>query len=197
MSMANTKTFSRPQRGVSLIVVMLILVVVSLLGVGAAQIAFMGERGARNDRDMQVAWQSSEAALLDAECDIHGPCTSTPTTRRDDFTNFSAFTAGCSTTGLCALNQTGLPAWLTVDFTATGSSAQTVAYGTYTGQSFAAGIVGVQPSKKPRYIVEVIPDRFIDRDATKPPTAFLYRVTAMGFGPRDDIQSIHQILYRN
>lgn len=46
----------KAQRGVSLIVVMLILIVVSLLGVGAAQISLMSERGARNDRDQLVAW---------------------------------------------------------------------------------------------------------------------------------------------
>jgi len=51
--------------------VLIILVLVSLLGVGGAQIAMMSERGARNDRDMQLAWQSGEAALLDAESDIH------------------------------------------------------------------------------------------------------------------------------
>ena len=56
---------SRPNRqaGASLIVVLLLLVIVSILGAGAAQIATMGERSARNDRDMQVAWQSAEAAL--------------------------------------------------------------------------------------------------------------------------------------
>jgi Tfp pilus assembly protein PilX len=54
---------------------LLLLVIVSILGVGAAQIATMGERSARNDRDMQVAWQSAEAALMDAEFDIHGPGT--------------------------------------------------------------------------------------------------------------------------
>jgi len=197
MSMANRNTVTSRQRGVSLIVVMLILVVVSLLGVGGAQIAFMGERGARNDRDMQLAWQSSEAALLDAECDIHGPCTSTPTTRRDDFVNLSAFLPGCSTTGLCALAQSGKPAWLAVDFTATGSSALTVPYGKFTGGNFAAGAIGVQPAKAPSYIIEVIPDGFLYRDASTPPMSYIYRITAMGFGPRADIQAMTQTIYRD
>ena len=58
------------QSGMSLIMVLLILVVVSLLGVGGAQIALMSERGARNDRDLQMAWQAAEAGLIDAENDI-------------------------------------------------------------------------------------------------------------------------------
>jgi len=60
----------KSQHGVSLIMVMLILIVVSVLGVGSAQIALMSERGARNDRDQQVAWQAAEAALNDADFDM-------------------------------------------------------------------------------------------------------------------------------
>ena len=58
------------QRGMSLIVVLLLLVIVSMLGVASMQIATMGEHGARNDRDMQLALQSAEAALIDAEVDL-------------------------------------------------------------------------------------------------------------------------------
>lgn len=66
------------QRGLSLIVVMLILIVVSILGVGGIQISMMGERSTRNERDMQVAWQGAEAGLIDAEFDIEGlPAAST------------------------------------------------------------------------------------------------------------------------
>lgn len=62
-------------RGASLLMVMMILVIVSILGVSGVQLALMSEKGARNDRDMQMAWQSAEAALQDAEFDlatIHG-----------------------------------------------------------------------------------------------------------------------------
>lgn len=69
---------ARRSRGVSLIVVLLILVVVSILGVSGIQVAMMGERGTRNDRDQQIAWQAAEAALMDAEFDIEGlPASST------------------------------------------------------------------------------------------------------------------------
>ena len=193
------------QRGASLIMVMLVLVVVSLLGVGGAQIALMGERSARNDRDQQVAWQAAEAALIDAEADMIDPTASPTTTRQAvfDAKNQIAFYSGCGTAtsattvkslGLCALNtdRTTKPAWLTADFTITGSTAMTTEYGQFTGRSFAAGGKGIQPALKPRYVIEVIPDPYGDKSDPK----FIYRVTAMGFGPRADIQAVLQMIYR-
>jgi type IV pilus assembly protein PilX len=198
------------QRGVSLIIVLLILVVVSVLGVGGAQIAMMAERGSRNDRDMQVAWQSAEAALMDAEFDIHGPNTATASRRAvfKDMRDANLFDAGCGTSGnrkgLCALVETGKPAWLTVDFTVDTATARTTALGTFTGRGFASVVaggqaLGVQPAKTPRYIIEPIAD-VLERDlgtGTGKPPSYVYRVTAMGFGPRADIQAMTQMLYRD
>jgi Tfp pilus assembly protein PilX len=139
-----TRPSDPSQRGVSLIVVLLILVVVSVLGVGGAQIATMAERGSRNDRDMQVAWQSAEAALTDAEFDIHGPNTAAGNRRSvfKDMRDINLFVAGCGTSGtskgLCTLVETGKPAWLTVDFTIDAATARTTALGTFTGRGFAA-----------------------------------------------------------
>jgi type IV pilus assembly protein PilX len=189
------------ERGASLIVVMLILIIVSILGVGGAQISMMAERGSRNDRDMQLAWQAAEAALMDAEFDIHGPGTASRKALFTDMHNTNDFTAGCGSSGnskgLCALVESGKPAWLVVDFTSEATGAKTVPFGLFTGRTFAAGETGVQPAKVPRYIVEPISDP-LNRDKTfdKPPT-YVYRVTAMGFGPRDDIQAVAQILYRD
>lgn len=171
--------------------VLMILVVVSLLGVGGAQIALMSERGARNDRDMQIAWQAAEAALVDAELDM--------TANRAailDGKSQSPFVANCGTTGqqigLCTSTSATKPAWLVVDFTATGSGAPSVEFGTYTSRSFGSGATGIQPAKAPRYIIELVPDPIGDKSNP----SFLYRVTSMGFGPRDDIQGVLQMLYR-
>lgn len=198
------------QRGVSLIVVLLILVIVSILGAGGAQIAMMAERGARNDRDMQVAWQAAESALMDAEFDIHGPNSNAASrlTKVFSFKNdANAFVAGCGSgatdRGLCALAETGLPAWLAVDFTASGNGAKTAAIGEFTGRTFAASasgtLVGIQPAQKPRYIIEAIEDGS-ERDlglGSNPTVKYVYRVTAMGFGPRPDIRAVSQIIYRD
>ncbi|WP_394787636.1 PilX N-terminal domain-containing pilus assembly protein [Rhodoferax sp.] len=188
------------QRGASLIVVMMVLTIVSLLGVAGIQIATMAERGARNDRDQQVAWQSAEAALVDAEFDIYGPSTSPRLATFQDSRDITGFLPGCGTSGnnigLCALVSAGKPAWVTVDFTTTGTGAPTTAFGTYTNRTFAAGGVGVQPSKPPRYVIEPIRDPG-DRDQGSANPKYIYRVTAMGFGPRDDIQAVTQMIYRD
>ncbi len=182
------------QHGASLIMVMMILIIVSLLGVGGAQIALMGERGARNDRDMQVAWQAAEAALIDAESDL----SDVGSTRHVLFDGMSltGFVDGCGTTGnsrgLCTDNLVaGKPAWMAVDFTSTASDAPTTALGTFTGRTFATGNIGVQSVQAPRYIIEALKDPLDASGKSK-----IYRVTAMGFGPRADIQAVLQMIYR-
>ena len=193
---------STGQRGASLIAVMIILTIVSLLGVAAIQVSMLSERGARNDRDLQLAWQSAEAALVDAEVDLWATNASS-NSRQSTFkpvTNVSTFVSSCGTSstnrGLCALVGSGKPAWLTVDFTIKDSSAPTVEYGTFTNGAFAAGGLGVQPAQKPRYVVEVIPDPG-ERDAGSTDSKYIFRVTAMGFGPRSEIQAVLQMLYRD
>jgi type IV pilus assembly protein PilX len=201
--MGMSRPSDSPQRGASLIMVMIILTIVSLLGIAAIQISMMSERGARNDRDQQLAWQSAEAALMDAENDLFGPGTSSRRALFTPVTNSTAFIDGCGTTGnskgLCSLVTTGKPSWLTVDFNDATSSATTTAYGAYTSRSFAAGGAGVQPAKAPRYIIEAIRDPgdtnalMCKGDECK----YVYRVTTMGFGPRADIQAVLQMTYRD
>jgi type IV pilus assembly protein PilX len=181
------------QQGASLIMVMLILIVVSVLGVGSAQISLMSERGARNERDLQVAWQSAEAALNDAEIEMFPNGIGT---RRTEFADATSFVQDCGTSGnsvgLCALNLTGKPAWLTADLEAAGTN--TVAFGAFTGRTFAAGGVGIQPAQAPRYVIEIIPDP--GGAEMSDASAVVYRVTAIGFGPRTDIQVMLQMMYR-
>jgi type IV pilus assembly protein PilX len=205
-----TMTKRNRQGGVSLIIVMMLLVIVSILGVGAVQIASMGEKSARNDRDMQMAWQAAEAALMDAQCDIDPqntganattPCPSTRSAVFVGATNTNQFVTGCGTTGnslgLCALVPSGKPAWLTVNFDATTGAVPTTPFGQFTGRSFPAGLTGIQPNKPPRYVIEPIPDP-ANRDLSgSNPISYIYRVTAMGFGPRPDIQGLTQIIYRD
>ena len=203
------------QKGMSLIMVLLILIVVSMLGVGGAQIAMLSERGARNDRDMQLAFQSAEAALIDAQTELCDPsslgtgCTVVSDRQkingRDltfDGQNVAIFNSATATTGqtrgLWPAQATGKPAWLTVDFTDTSDTAPSAYLGQFTHANFTSGTAGVQPAKPPRYIIEAIqPVNVTGMDATanKDPLV-LYRVTAMGFGTRGDIQAVVQMLYR-
>jgi type IV pilus assembly protein PilX len=191
------------QSGVSLIIVLIVLTIVSLLGVAGIQISTMSERSSRNDRDQQIAWQSAEAALLDAELDIIDPAISTRNLIFSEGEE-AAFLSGCgnagNSRGLCSLVSAGKPAWLTVDFSTTGAGAATTEYGEFTGRVFSAGTAGVQPARAPRYVIEPIQDYNgggESRNLSSQKPKYVYRVTAMGYGPRADIQAVLQMSFRN
>lgn len=201
------------QRGFSLIVVLLILVVATVLGVTAAQVSLVNERGARNDRDTEVAFQAAEAALIDAESDVLGPNDGA----RQRLCLFShrdvtAFVAGCGGAGeyqgLCAPAEPGSdPVWTTTDLSA--ESGKSVAYGTFTGQTYFSGDAatgtraGALPARAPRYIVEAIRSRGgWQADALQSASAqrasYMFRVTAIGYGMRDETQVVLQTnLYKS
>jgi type IV pilus assembly protein PilX len=183
------KRMKSNQEGIALIFVLLILVVVSLLGIGGAQLAMMGERGARNERDSQIARQYAEAA--------RGPGVSP---RKDLFASEMNFSDGCGTTGtlrgLCAQSLSGKPVWLTVNFMDSSSTPPFTTLGERTGRSVLTGN-GIQPALAPRYIVEVLPDSSTGTErGLKAKKKILHRVTAMGFGPRDDIRTVLQMVFR-
>ncbi len=169
--------------------------IVSVLGIGGAQIALMGEKGSRNDSNSQMAWQSAEAALQEAENDMNTG------TRASNFAPDvrSVFLDDCgssgSSKGLCAPAVTGKPVWLTADLSSSTSPATD--FGDFTSRPFSAGNAGIQPARKPKYIIEILDDPDLG-GSLKAGTRkkFVYRVTAMGFGPRDDIQAVMQMIFR-
>lgn len=199
----------RTQAGLSLIVVLLILVVVSILGVAGIQISVLGERATRNDRDIQIAWQGAEAGLMDAQLDIQGKYAATlpqdtAQERAKLFKRYgadiTAIGSGCSnataTQGLCIANQGMAPNWLTVDFMDTSSSAGTTAFGTYTGRTFASGSKGLQPDTPPRYIMEILEDPAYAGMRSPANKRYIYQVTSMGTGPNANTRVVVQMMYR-
>ncbi|MDB5877778.1 MAG: hypothetical protein JWQ41_1192 [Variovorax sp.] len=178
---------------------MIVLVIVSMLGIGSTQLSMMSERGARNDRDAQLALKAAEATLLDAVSDIDGAAS--VALRASVFANGSLldFEVGCGTggvrKGLCSQAITGKPAWQTVDL---ADETRTAAFGQFTARTFATAAGnerGLMPAVPPRYIVEALEDKPLFRDLTQP-SGVVYRVTALGFGSRRDIQAVVQMLYR-
>lgn len=189
---------ARSAGGFSMIVVLIILSVLSLMGVAVTQMTILSERSTRFDRDWQIAWQAAEAALLDAEFDIRGPNTS-GSSRVSQFspTSVLGFTADCGTgadRGLCLPSVTAKPVWYTVDFLDTSANARTVEFGEFTGRTLDTGTAGVRPARRPRYIIEVLPDLTPGGSATVQRN--IYRVTAIGFGPREDTQAVLQMFFR-
>lgn len=190
---------ARQQQGFSLITTLILLVVVSILGVGAAQMVLQSEKSTRYVRDTQIAFQAAEAALLDAEFDIRGPNTSA-NQRTTTFVTGSVigFVDGCGTgtqKGLCTPASAGQKqAWYSVDFLDQTNNAKTVGFGEFTGRTLSTGTSGIRPEMLPRYIIEVIPDPTPGSNATQKATFF--RVTAMGFGPRKSTQAVVQMIFR-
>lgn len=172
------------QRGVSLIVVLILMSAIFLMAAFGARLTLLGEKSSRNDRDRQIAFQAAEAALGDAEMDIMGP-NSAANSRTCSFSSKSIalFVEGCGATdadkGLC-LNTTAHPLYQSIDFEDTSSSRRYVLLGEFTGgreTGFATGNSAL-PALLPRYIVETLNYK---RPRAKPEEqSFL--VTAKGYG---------------
>lgn len=171
----------RKTRGISLVIVMIFLVILSVLGVSAVQTSTFSSRIARNESDRNLALQAAEAALRDAEQDTKSlkfdnslcvagaaGCRASPINRGNGFDNLC-------TLGLCDPTQFATPVWEdTTKWTATGGS---VAYGTNTGAS-ALPVV----ARQPRYLIEY----FSFFETT------VYRITVIGYGASSSSQVMIQ-----
>lgn len=89
------------QRGVSLLIVLVLLLVMSVLGIAILRSSAMQERMSANTRDRSLAFQTTEAALREAQDNVLGsqPDAGDPDTTWDNWTP-SAET--CAEQGLCA-----------------------------------------------------------------------------------------------
>lgn len=189
------------QGGFSLIVTLILLVVVAIMGVGASQMVLLTERSTRFDRDYQIAFQAAEAALLDAEFDIRGPNAS-GSQRISSFSpkDVLGFTDECGTgtdRGKCNPAADGQnPVWYQVDFTDTSLTAKTAKFGEFTGRTFSTGNTGIRSEIDPRYIIEVLPDLSPGKGLDDDSLRVVFRVTAMGFGPRKETQAVAQMIFR-
>lgn len=190
----------KTSHGAALVVVLCTLIVVLLLGASAAQMALMGEKAARGERDRHMAFQAAEAALMDAENDIEGRLGAPG--RSALFASGSAlgFVDGCGSgsldLGLCLPGAQGAPpAWQTIDFAdADANEMRYVPYGKFTGAAMQTGH-GFLPVKAARYIIELLPSMQPGDDAgTK--QNYVYRITALGFGARDTTRVVLQSHYR-
>ena len=140
------------------------------------------EKMSGNSRDYNVALQSAEATLRDAENDIKA----TGTTGRT--ITVVGFTTLCPA-GLCAPATVAAQTFLTADWGS--SSTTTVKYG---AQTSAAAIPAV--GSQPRYLIELLPG--IKAKLTGPSAtvdAFYLRITARGYGINSNTQVTLQNVY--
>lgn len=192
------------QRGVSLVVTLLMIVVVASLASAAARFALNSERSGRGDRDRELAFQAAETALADGERDVLGDVSGA--TRSADFCWKDVDTKPfpdtlCGTgseLGKCAkADESSKPNWLTVDWDSKG-----VPVGTFTGGNFyptQGGTPSFLSINLPKYVIEKFADKSLDEvdrfgDGSKPKN--LYLVTAIGYGSRTENKVVLQSILR-
>lgn len=161
---------NRKQHGITLPVTLLLLLAALALGASAAQMAMLGEKAARSERDRLIAFQAAEDAMTDAERDINaglGMPLEVPAPPPD---------AG--------------PAWQTADLAGNGGTE----YGALTGAAMETG-QGALPFRRPRYLVERIAYTPPDAAAGTPPSHY-YRVTVIGFGTRPGAEAVLQATFK-
>ena len=221
-TMYTLRVAAADERGFSLIVSLMMLIVIIILGVSASQMAINEERGARNDRDRQIAFQSAEAALKDAEYEILNPAS--PACTQPGHVNHGRMRFGTSTcfnsesgigfnssglspcsvppnAGLCprALDAPALPAWLDpqLDFLADAKGMGTmssVAYGQYTGRRYGSQVSfpGKPLSRYPPRYIIELVRNNTSIDDVADHNMF--RITAMGFGANPNTQVVLQTI---
>lgn len=199
-ALAFSQARRRRNSGVVLVTCLVLLSTVMLASVAAAILATEGERGARLERDRQLAFQAAEAALADAERDIEGgaPAIGRPGAFAVAAIAFFDLTCGAgdgnARQGLCLASDETAP-WLHVNLADTAAaSARTVSYGRFTGRALPAQ-AGPLPKRLPRYLIEAMPLRRAGA-AADGGQDWLFRITAIGFGVHPSMRVVLQSYYR-
>ena len=176
------------QGGVALLTALLLMLAILLTGIASARSALHGALAASNERDRMLALHGAMAALADAEQDIEGGA-DPASARAAALAGASpdAFADGCRGgtpyDGLCAHTAGGEGA---IHAALADGDGPGVVFGAFTGALIPAGQGGLA-AQAPRYLIERMPS---------PPTALLYRITALGFGTAGTTQVALQGYYR-
>ena len=168
------------QAGVSLVVVLLFLLVMTVLGITAVRTSNLEEKMSGNERDREMAFEAAEGTLRDAERDI-----------ALNITSASPFNATCAN-GLCRPSIAGVSVADSVDW----SSAAPRVYGSSSG----AGAYPIALANAPKYVVELLPDMpagagesLDQRSVNSGGTPF--RITATAWGRKQSTQVQLQVVY--
>lgn len=179
-------TLKRKQRGMALIVSLVLLLALTIIGLTAARSASVEERMTANDRDRQLAFQSAESALLATEGGL----------LQNLWTNFLPPGSSGMTPGLYQLDPSNppvIPLWQSMDWT---DSSNYIGYSSIAGQS----LTGV--AQQPEVIIEQLPPTATpgqglssQQYASGQPGVKVYRVTALGLGGDTDAQAMLQTTF--
>ncbi len=168
------------QAGISLVVVLLFLLIMTVLGITAVRTSNLEEKMSGNERDREVAFEAAEATLRDAERDV-----------QLNITAASPFANPC-VNGLCTPPVAGVAAADSVNW----MGAAPKVYGTGSG----VGVYPVALARAPRYVIELMPDMpppagesLNQRSTISGGTPF--RITATAWGRKQSTQVQLQVVY--
>ncbi|MCC5872074.1 MAG: hypothetical protein JJU22_06730 [Gammaproteobacteria bacterium] len=169
------------QRGMALFLALVVLLIITVLGVSGLQTTTLEERMAANSRDRDLAFQAAEAALLDAERFLNSAVVG----------NFN------NANGRYLINAAERPIWHGNNQQA-GQGVFVYSVNRPGGGAQAAPIPGV--ARQPEYFIEQYPviaaaGGSLEAGVAAEGLAF-FRVTARGFGGRENTQVILQIGYQ-
>lgn len=102
---------SGKQRGISLLVVLVLLVVMSILGLAVLRSSAMQERMSANMVDRNEALQAAETGLLDAQRTVIGGTFNAMWNGSDTFENLSGSPTACADSGYCDLSDPNPANW--------------------------------------------------------------------------------------
>jgi type IV pilus assembly protein PilX len=203
------------QRGSTLIISLLFLMVTTLIATGVWRLAMQQESMTGVDRDYQIAFEAAEAALRDAELDFFNACarisvsgvnaTCTPrATPIEGFTGFGSQTSGeippdgsCNGDGLCMGKSAtssnvklyeAKPNLEILEGTAVSTLGERIPYGKYTRTPNEASQMIPLVAQQPAYLIEAL--SFSGNNGKQ--LGAMYRSTAIGYGRRADTRVVLQ-----
>jgi len=169
------------QRGVVLIVALILLLVLTMIGVGVTQSTSLEERMAGNNRDKDLAFQAGEAGLRQGEDGL----------LQAIYTNFN------NSGGLYQFDPNVAPIWTTINWS---DPNQTLAY---QGTPLVIDINTGKPlAQQPVLIVEQMPpvpapgQNLGTTEYGDTPTIQLFRITSLGTGGDANSQAMLQSVYQ-
>jgi type IV pilus assembly protein PilX len=178
MKNLRTTPIRNRQDGAALVISLILLLILTVIGMSAIQTTTTEERMAGNMRDTQIAFQSAEAVMRDAEQFIEG------TVATSAFNDSNGLFNNNDSDGTAEPDYTATSTW-------TSSS---------TSRAYSLSVPGIPAANQPRYFIKHIGAIEIEQGSSKkkgtgkvggPGTDVeLFRITVKGFGASGKSQVI-------
>lgn len=194
MTMPNTRPLIS-QRGSTLIVALVFLMILTMLGVTVAGNNVLQERMAGNTRQRDLAFQAAEHALKAADTTINNPASAVSLYMADVVAKHpgAPTVAQPANTHKNGDNVAGINPY-TIGHNNDINYWNNTFQWTDATSTQVTGISSSLTAANPRYTIEQMPPATCPEDATK--TCFYFRVTAHGEGKDSNADSIVQSMYK-